>query len=104
MRAKLAVVKQTLMRLRHLPMHQQGAYLRWVVQGLLNYHAMPGNVPVLQTFHRECARHWLTALHRRSQRHRMNWERFQPWVERLIPTPVILHPCPNDRFHAKHPK
>jgi RNA-directed DNA polymerase len=104
LRAKLAAVKQTLVRQRHLPIPQQGAYLRSVVQGFLNYHAVPGNMPALEMFQRECVRNWLTALRRRSQRHRMTWERFRRWVDRLIPTPAILHPYPNDRFYAKHPK
>jgi group II intron reverse transcriptase/maturase len=102
LRAKLAAVRQTLLRLRHLPLPQQGAYLRSVVRGFLNYHAVPGNMPALETFRRECVRHWLKALRRRSQRHRMNWERFRKWVDRLIPTPAIQHPYPNDRFYAKH--
>jgi RNA-directed DNA polymerase len=104
LRAKLAAVKQTLLCLRHWPMARQGAYLRSVVRGFLNYHAVPGNMPALEVFRRECVRNWLKALRRRSQRHRMNWERFRPWVDRLIPTPAILHPYPNDRFYAKHPK
>jgi RNA-directed DNA polymerase len=104
LRAKLAAVKQALMRRRHLPILQQGVYLRSVVQGFLNYHAVPGNSPALGTFCRECARHWLKALKRRSQRHRMSWARFRPWVDRLIPKPAILHPYPNERFYAKHPK
>ena len=32
------------------------------------------------------------------------WERFGPLTERCIPKPKILHPHPNDRFYAKHPK
>jgi hypothetical protein len=43
-------VKQTLLRLRHLSTPQQGAYLRSVVRGFLNYHAVPGNMPALELF------------------------------------------------------
>lgn len=102
--AKLTAVKQTLMRLRHLPINEQGAYLRSVVQGYLNYHAVPGNMPALATFRLQCVRNWLKALRRRSQRHRMNWRRFLRVAERMIPRPVILHPYPNVRFFAKHPR
>lgn len=104
LRAKLAAVKQTLLRQRHQPIPRQGTYLRSVVQGFLNYHAVPGNMAALQTFRRECVRNWLAALRRRGQRHRMTWERLQPWIDRLIPVPAILHPYPNDRFYAKHPR
>ncbi len=104
LRAKLSAVKQTLLRQRHLPVKQQGAYLRSVVQGYLNYHAVPGNMPALETFRLQCVRNWLKALRRRSQRRRLDWRRFVRIAEWMIPSPRILHPYPNDRFYAKHPK
>ena len=93
-----------LMRRRHNPILQQVAWLQAVVRGYYNYHAIPGNMPALETFRREALRYWLRALRRRSQRHRLTWERFGPLAERCIPKPTILHPHPNDRFYAKHPK
>lgn len=104
LRARLSAVKQTLMRMRHRPIKQQGAYLRSVVQGYLNYHAVPGNMPALATFRLQCVRLWLKTLRRRSQRHRMTWDRFARVAEWMIPTPMILHPYPNVRFFAKHPR
>jgi group II intron reverse transcriptase/maturase len=41
LRAKLREVKAALMRCRHAPSPQQGRWLRGVVQGYLNYHAIP---------------------------------------------------------------
>jgi group II intron reverse transcriptase/maturase len=102
--AKLHAVQQALMANRHRPVPEQGAWLRAVVQGYLHYHAVPGNSRALATFRRECVRTWLHALRRRSQRHRMPWERFGPTANRWIPNPKITHPYPNDRFYAKHPK
>ena len=104
LRAKLQAVKETLLRLRHEPIPKQGAWLRGVVRGYYNYHAVPGNMASLETFHREAARAWLHALRRRSQRHRMPWTRFGKLAVRWLPKPKILHPHPNDRFYAKHPK
>jgi RNA-directed DNA polymerase len=49
-------------------------------------------------------RHWLFALRRRSHKHRLPWERFGPLANRLIPNAKILHPYPNVRFYAKHPR
>ena len=72
--------------------------------GLINYHAVPGNFRVLPTFRREVARAWLQALRRRSQRHRLTWERFAPIVDRFLPWPRILHPEPGARFDATHPR
>ena len=104
LRAKLTVVKKVLLRQRHLPIKQQGMYLRSVVQGFLNFHSVPGNMPALETFRRECVRNWLVALRRRSQRRRINWDRFLRLAEWMIPLPTILHPYPNVRFYANHPK
>ncbi len=104
LRAKLASIKQMLARLRQLPIVQQGRWLRSVVQGWLNYHAIPGNHARLGTFQLQVRCMWRRSLRRRSQRHRMNWERFARIADRWIPTPCILHEYPNARFYAKHPK
>jgi hypothetical protein len=34
----------------------------------------------------------------------MAWERFDLHVDRWIPKVQVLHPYPNVRFNAKHPK
>ena len=104
LRAKLRGVKETLMRRRHDPMRQQIAWLQAVVRGYYNYHAIPGNMPALEAFRREVLYHWLRALRRRSQRHSLPWDRFGLVTDLCIPKPSILHPHPNDRFYAKHPK
>ena len=104
LRAKLQEVKQTLMRRRHEPIPVIGRWLNGVVRGYYNYHAVPGNIAATETFRREVVRSWLHALRRRSQRHRMNWERFGKIANRWVPTPKIRHPYPNARFYAKHPK
>jgi hypothetical protein len=104
LRARLAALKQALMRRRHEPIVQQGAWLRSVLQGYFQYHAVPGNAAALEAFRTQAARAWLAALRRRSQRHRLTWARFRPRVDRWFPQPRILHPYPNDRFYAKHPK
>ena len=104
LRAKLEEVRQTLMQHRHEPIPQQGQRVRGVVQGYLNYHAIPGNKPALETFCTQTARHWLHALRRRSQRRRMPWARFSRIVTRWLPKPRISHDYPNVRFFAKHPR
>lgn len=104
LRAKLQEIKQALTRWRHLPIPQLGAWLRGVVRGYFNYHAVPGNTKSLASFRFQVARLWLRALRRRSQRHRMNWARFGQIADRWLPLPKVLHPYPNQRFYAKHPK
>jgi hypothetical protein len=104
LRARLAALKQALLRRRHEPLVQQGAWLRSVLQGYFQYHAVPGNTAALNAIRTQAARAWLAALRRRSQRHRLTWERFRPRVDLWLPKPSILHPYPNERFYAKHPK
>jgi group II intron reverse transcriptase/maturase len=104
LRAKLSEVKQALTLRRHEPIPKQGKWLRGVVQGYFNYHGIPGNTAALEAFRTEAVRSWLRALRRRSQRHRLKWERFRRHVDRWIPHPKVLHPYPNERFYAKHPK
>ena len=98
MRATLVALRQTLNRRRHEPIPVIGKWLRRVVQGYLNYHAVPGNVNRLSRFRREVCRGWLHALRRRGQHGRMPWDRFQRHIDRYIPRVRVLHPYPNERF------
>jgi len=104
LRSKLQEVRQELRKRWHERIAETGDWLRTVVQGYFNYHAVPGNFVALQTFRREVARAWLAALRRRSQRHRLPWERFRSIIERYLPLPRILHPEPGVRFDAKYPR
>jgi len=104
LRNKLQAVRQELRKRWHESIADTGDWLRSVVQGYFNYHAVPGNFAALQTFRREVARAWLEALRRRSQRHRLPWERFRSISDRYLPLPRILHPEPGVRFDAMHPR
>ena len=104
LRSKLQAVRQELRKRWHERIAETGDWLRSVVQGYFNYHAVPGNFRALQTFRREVARAWLAALRRRSQRHCLPWERFRSILDRYLPLPRILHPEPGVRFDAMHPR
>jgi group II intron reverse transcriptase/maturase len=104
LRAKLQAVKQALLRRRHQPLPELGNWLRGVVRGFFNYHAVPGNRDALKTFRREATRYWMHALRRRSQRRRLPWSRLNRIANRWLPRPRILHPYPSRRFYAKHPR
>ena len=104
LRAKLQSVKATLMKRRHEPVAQQGRWLGAVVRGYYLYHAVSGNLPAMEAFRTQVIRGWLFALRRRSQRNRLPWARYQSWVKRWIPSPRVMHPYPNVRFDAKHPR
>jgi group II intron reverse transcriptase/maturase len=104
MRQQLQAIKASLKRRRHDPVPQQGAWLQQVVQGHYNYYGVPGNMRSLKSFQTEAERYWFRALRRRSQRHRLPWSRFRSLAKRWSPKPRIVHPCPNMRFDARHPR
>ena len=100
--AKLTELKVELRRRWHQPVAELGRWLRSVVQGYFNYHAVPGNLASLKSFRREVSKRWFRALRRRGQKHPMIWLRLRPLLERWLPIPKILHPYPNLRFDAKY--
>jgi group II intron reverse transcriptase/maturase len=102
--AKLSELKEELRRRWHEPVAAVGKWLRSVVHGYFNYHAVPGNLDSLNCFRSQVNRLWYRALRRRSQRSRMTWNRFRVLVARWIPSVKILHPHPNLRFDARYPR
>ena len=101
MRAKLAEVKKELRRRRHHPIPVQGQWLGSVVRRHLAYYAVPGNTDAVAAFRTQVARHWLKSLRRRSQRHRLNWERMNRIATRWLPPAKVQHPFPKVRFDAR---
>ena len=99
-RARLQAVKAVLMRRRHRPIPEQGAWLGQVLRGYFAYHAVPTNLHTLLGMRAEVTRQWRRALNRRSQRGRVTWARMKVLEERWLPRVRILHPYPLDRFHA----
>jgi group II intron reverse transcriptase/maturase len=98
MRAKLRAVKAELRRRMHLSIVQQGVWMRSVVAGYFNYHAVPTNIHALASFRTQVARLWWRSLRRRSQRHRLPWARMAEIVARWLPKARILHAYPEQRF------
>jgi RNA-directed DNA polymerase len=101
--AKLKAIKVELLRRKHDRISHVGAWLRKVVTGYYQYHAVPGNIGQLRTFRQRINRLWRNVLGRRSQRAKKKWESLTPVFDRWIPIPRILHPYPQARFHATHP-
>ncbi len=104
MTAKLKVIKAELQCRKHHRTSEVGAWLRKVVLGYYQYHAVPGNSSQLRIFSRRVCRLWRGVLVRRSQRADVRWDRLFPVLNRWIPPPRILHPYPDARFAATHPK
>jgi len=63
------------MRRPHLPVPEQGRWLANVVRGYASYYAVPGNRNAVAQFRTQLTLTRLHALRRRSQRHRLDWER-----------------------------
>lgn len=103
MRATLHKIKEKLQKRMHRPLGETGRWLRRVVQGWLNYHAVPGNSDRLARFVDEVTRHWLQAIRSRSDRgrSRWTWERMHRFGRRHLPRPRIIHPYPETRFRAR---
>ena len=103
MAAKLKAIKAELQRRKHHRTTEVGAWLRKVVLGYYQYHAVPGNSTQLCIFSRRVCWLWRTVLVRRSQRAQVGWDRLYPLLSRWIPRPRVLHPYPMARFAVTHP-
>ena len=101
MRAKLQQIKQELRARMHHAVEATGKWLRRVVLGYYQYHAVPGNLQQLGRFRWRLARLWRYVLRRRSQHSRVSWNVLGPIIDRWIPAPRTLHPYPNVRFDAR---
>jgi hypothetical protein len=101
MAAKLREVNALLMQRRHWPIPELGEWLGSVVRGHIAYYAVPGNIHAVSAFRKQVTRHWGRALRRRSQRHRVTWERMGRLEARWLPPARITHPWPNVRFDAR---
>ena len=104
MRAKLKEIKKELRWRMHQPIPEQGCWLRQVVGGYFNYHAVPTNARAIKAFHHHTVRLWLRTLRRRGQKDRFSWGRMDRLAKEWLPKPRILHPWPSVRFVVKHPR
>ena len=104
MRAKLHAIKQELRQRIHQPISVQGKWLRQVVTGYFNYHAVPTNSLALATFRFFVTELSQRVLRRRSQKDGMAWERITRIANDWLPKPHILHPWPDARFAIIHPR
>ncbi len=102
--AKLKQIKQTLRCRMHEPLDQTGTWLKSVSEGFYQYHAVPGNLRAMNAFRHRLRRLWRSMLRHRSQRPNVRWERIGPLFDRWLPPTRVLHPYPDQRFDATHPR
>lgn len=103
-RAKLSEIKVELKRRRHESIPVQGQWLASVVRGHQAYYAVPGNTDAINGFRTQVVWHWCRALRRRSQRGRVSWARMNRIAARYLPRVRVMHPFPEVRFAATHPR
>ncbi|MGH7755119.1 MAG: group II intron reverse transcriptase/maturase [Vulcanimicrobiaceae bacterium] len=104
MRAKLKAIKTDLRRKMHETTGVQGRWLRAVVMGYFNYHAVPTNTDALAAFRFQVLMLWHRTLRRRSQKDRTLLAKTVRLGEQWLPMPRVLHPWPNQRFAVKYPR
>ena len=104
MRAKLKMIQEGLWRRMHQSIPSQGSWLRRVVKGYFNYHAVPTNARALDVFRHHVTDLWRRTLRRRSQTARITWARMTKLANDFLPKPIILHPWPSERFAVRHPR
>jgi group II intron reverse transcriptase/maturase len=100
LRAKLRAVNAELKRRMHLPIPEQGAYLRSVVAGHVRYYGVPMNGWAIGIFRYTVGWLWHRVLKRRSQnaRRRLKWDRMKRIIDRWLPPARICHPYPLQRL------
>ena len=88
-----------MLRQRHIPVSKQGKWIKSVVRGYFNYHAIPGNQRAMQEFRKRVIRVWFYALRRRSQKgQNLKWKRMERLIATWVPNVRVVHPYPNQRF------
>lgn len=96
--AKLREVKDRLRQRLHDSIPDQGRYLRSVVAGHCRYYGVPFNGPQITAFRHAVGWLWCRSLRRRSQRHRMPWDRMRRYIDHWLPSARVCHPYPSQRL------
>lgn len=103
MAAKLKDLRQKLRKRLHAPTGDIRKWLKSVVGGYFQYHAVPRNEQRMKAFRHEVLRMWWWQLRRRSQRSRWGWNKFMEKLGNQLPAVEVLHPYPEVRFALEHP-
>jgi RNA-directed DNA polymerase len=100
MRNKLAELKITMRERLHWSIPDVGKWLKSVLTGHYRYYGVPWNGKSLTRFRAEIIRMWCKSLRRRSQKHRITWERMGRLAKKWLPSPSIFHPYPLQRMRV----
>ena len=81
---------------------ETGQWLGQVLNGWLNYYAVPTSFPLLRRFRHVLKQRWMRALRGRSQKDRFEWEKLDRMCDLLWPELRVRHPWPDRRFAVKY--
>lgn len=99
---KIAEIKEKLENyLRAFGILETIKWLRMVINGYYNYFAIHDNLDTLSTFRFRICEIFYKLLHRLSQRSKWNWDKFNRFIGKLIPTAKVTHPYPSERFDKR---
>ena len=98
MRRTLKRIKEALRRRRHDPVEGTARWLGRVVDGWLNYYAVPTSLRFLHRFIRSLRWLWWRTLRRRSQKDRFDLAGVDKLSATYWPKLKIRHPWPDQRF------
>ena len=102
MSRKLRAIKRALKRRMHEDERETAQWLGQVLNGWMNYYAVPTSYPHLRRFRYYLQWLWLRTLRRRSQKDSFEWERLRALSDHLWPRTRILHPWPDQRFAVRY--
>ena len=90
-RAK-AAMKARIRQIKHWPVEEQAKVINAVLRGHFNYYGIAGNAVRIVGFWNFTRQEWKHSLSKRSQKGRLDWERFKALLEqhRLVDPKVRL--------------
>ncbi len=91
-------IKEALRRRMHDYVEETARWLGKVLDGWLNYYAVPTSFPYVRRFADRLERLWLRTLRRRSQKDRSGWAQVAKLTAKHWPQLEIRHPWPDQRF------
>ena len=94
-------IKQELRRRMHDDVEDTAKWLGLVLNGWLNYYAVPNSSRFIVRFERRLKRIWLRNLRRRSQRDGFPWAGISRLTARHWPRVTIRHPWPIQRIAVR---
>jgi len=100
-RSKLRSLRIELRSRMHLPLEEQGAYLRAVVTGHVRYFGVPFNTEAIAHFRQGAGWLWWRTLRRRGNRKELPWRKMARLIERWVPHTRVCQPHSLERFRAR---